>query len=166
MHIAKPFDWLTRWTRDSVQTPRIEVIPVIQPCIETSVDWPLPLFYERLSGSLSVGETNVNFPDAWSHISTDTHHHQRVKYIAVEPGGSVALAIFVRQNGVDVARLYNGSAASVHYPPISEIGSAYTITDIISLHFQFSGASGGENYRIDIQWWGRRASDPLPLTAY
>jgi len=166
MHVAKPFDWLTRWTRDSVQSPQLAVIPAVQPCIEAGVDWPLELYYERYSTTLSAGETNINFPDDWSGVTTDSLHHQRVKYIAVEPGGSVALAIFVRQNGVDVARLYNGAAASIHYPPISDIGSVYTVTDVTSLHFQFSGASGAENARIDLQWWGRRSSDPLNVKVY
>jgi len=168
VRITRPFSWLSKFTRAVQQPDALELLPVIQPVIDVTCDWPLKYIEDVRTGTLGVGTNNFFFlpgpdPTPTAYPAQDPHHALflwMVMTLSAPLGGSLFVRDFVKT--YTVGRIAAIGATTSAFP-LEDYNRSPYIAFPYCLHLQILAAAGTETYTIRGIRWDRRGSEPLIL---
>ncbi len=173
MDVNRKFQWLAQWaqTRFGNQSP-FTIPPLIQPVVDASCNWPLPILIDKRAGTLDVGANQFEYrPQAEGTVIAalaayprDNRYHGTVVAMSIELSTSLAITLDLRENSTATGRLnrlFAGSAANAW--PFNQDGLARQyLQEPWYLNLNVTGVSGAETYTIQTAMWVLPESDPMP----
>jgi len=164
--LSRPFDWLTRFTQAKQQPAALEVLPVIQPTLDVSCNWPLELVRERRTGTLAVGSNKFNFgpgaDPAFAAYPDTQRHHAIFRWMRIAPGASLLFHVTILDTvtNVEVDRLFTGTT-TLAFPFVGVLPDRRMLAHPYVLQLEILAAAGTESFDFRAVRWDRMEFEPL-----
>lgn len=170
MEVNKTASWIARWAQSKwgEQSPYV-VPPMIQPTLKADWEWPIHMVPERIAGTLAAAgatTTLLFFPGKANRPTSypsALRHHALYRWMTFEVtvAKAVDLFIFHGADGHKVTRLYNGAAATEHFPFLGVLPDQRLIQYPYELHLRiYNGLA--ETYTVHVDRFDLPDSEPLP----
>lgn len=173
MDVNRRFQWIAEWaqSRFSTQTP-FTIPPLIQPILDASCNWPLPILTDKRAGTLAVGANQFQFrPQPSGNVVAGTtaypgsnRYHGTIMGMAVELSATLQIDLDLRDDLSSTGRLnrlFSGSTASAF--PFNQDGLARQfLQNPWFLNLIVVGVTGLETFNIQTIMWVLPESDPMP----
>lgn len=159
MRVLERLDWLAKCFHSRDQQSNYVIPSLIQPTVDVSTTWPLNYVYDRRTGTLSAGTNSFAFYPGQALTPTSypntNRHHCRFIFARVDPGASLACNVTVMRSvpGASdqaVDRVYNASAATIHYPLVGVLPDRRYCTYPYYFQIQITSAAGTESYDLRV----------------